>query len=187
MKRYYYTAISAIIIQILIVFSVLNALAAQPVALAGPQKYRVTAVHDGDTVSIRAKSFAGIPLKIERVRLIGVDAPELKQEQWGMKAKRYLKKLISESDWVVTVESDVEQRDKYGRLLAYLWGRDGRLINEKMLEAGYAMLFTLPPNVKYADRFMEAQKRAQMRKAGIWKEGGLKESPHKWREKHPRK
>ena len=187
MKRYYYTAISAIIIQVVIVFSVLNALAAQPAVEVGSPKYRITAVHDGDTVSIRAKSFAGIPLKIERVRLIGIDAPELKQEQWGRKAKRYLKKLISESDWVVTVELDVEQRDKYGRMLAYLWSRDGRLINEKMLEAGYAALFTFPPNVKYADRFMEAQKRAQLRKAAIWKEGGLKESPYNWREKHPRK
>ena len=78
MKRYYYTAISAIIIQVVIVFSALNALATQPAAKEGYPKYRVTAVHDGDTVSIRAKSFAGIPLKIERVRLIGVDAPELK-------------------------------------------------------------------------------------------------------------
>ena len=187
MKRYYYTGIAAVIIQVLFIVSTLNALASRSADLERSEEFRVTAVNDGDTVSIRSKSFIGIPLKIERVRLIGIDAPELTQEQWGMKSKRHLKKLISESDWVVNVEFDVEQRDKYGRLLAYLWGKDGRLINERMLEAGHAVLYTFPPNVKYVDRFAEAQKRAQMRRAGIWKEGGLRESPQQWRQKHPRK
>ena len=88
----------------------------------------MTKVHDGDTVSIRVSSFARIPIRTERVRLIGIDAPELEQE-WGWHAKRYLKKILSESDWIVSVETDVEQRDKYGRLLAYLWDKDGRMIN----------------------------------------------------------
>lgn len=146
----------------------------------------VTEVHDGDTVSVKVKSFAGIPLKIERVRLIGIDAPELRQEPWGRRAKKNLKKLISESDWLVNFEFDVEERDRYGRLLAYLWAKDGRMINERMIEDGYALLYTVPPNVKYGERFIAAQNKAQLKKAGIWREGGLRQSPEEWRREHPR-
>ena len=112
MRRFYYTRIVAIIFLIAFITS-------PSYALPG-NSYVVTAVHDGDTVSIKVKSFAGFPLKIERVRLIGIDAPELGQDPWGRKAKKQLKKLVSESDWVVNVEFDVDQRDKYGRLLGYL-------------------------------------------------------------------
>ena len=176
MKCFYYTRILFIIILIL---SGTYSFASTPGTL-----YHVTQVNDGNTVSIRVKSFAGIPLKIERVRLIGIDAPELRQEQWGRLAKKCFKKFIGENDWVVNVEFDVQQRDKYGRLLAYLWNRKGELINEKLLEAGYAMQSTFPPNVKYAERLAAAQKRAQQARAGIWKNGGLKETPEQWRKSH---
>ncbi len=178
MKLSYYTRFSLIIILLLfITFPTVN---------ASQQKFRVTEVNDGDTISIRTRSFAGVPLKIERVRLIGIDAPELKQEPWGRLSKRYLKKLISESDWVVNVELDVEHRDRYGRLLGYLLDKKGQLINEKMIENGYAMLYTIPPNVKYTERFIAAQKRAQMRRVGVWGKKGLRKSPEQWRREHPR-
>src|SRR5512135_3072522 len=153
MRRYYYTKIVIIIFLMAFITSPLYALPGT--------SYLVTDVHDGDTVSIKVKSFAGFPLQIERVRLIGIDAPELGRDPWGRKAKKHLKKLISESDWVVNVEFDVEQSDKYGRLLGYLWNRrKGALINEQMIEDGYAVLYTVQPNVKYAERFVGAQKRA---------------------------
>ncbi|HEX8949774.1 MAG TPA: thermonuclease family protein [Dissulfurispiraceae bacterium] len=158
------------------------------------KKVRVVRVNDGDTVTVRARgrdrkglfSLRSLLGTTERVRLIGIDAPELYQDPWGRQAKKYLKKLLSENDWLVDIELDVEHRDKYGRLLAYLWGKDGRMINERMLEAGYAVLFTIPPNVKYAERFVAAQKRAEALRAGIWKNGGLRESPYEWRKRHPR-
>lgn len=178
MKLSYYTRFSLIIILFLLITFPANA--------AYGERFRVTEVHDGDTISIRTKSFAGVPLKIERIRLIGIDAPELKQEPWGRLSKRYLKKLISESDWVVSVEFDIEHRDKYGRLLGYIWDKKGQLINEKMLENGYAMLYTIPPNVKYVERFIAAQKKAQTRKAGIWSNKGLRKRPEEWRREHPR-
>ena len=178
MKQSYYTRIPIIICLILFIPFLPDA--------AHAAKFRVTKVHDGDTVSIRISGFAKIPVKTEKVRLIGIDAPELKQEPWGRLSKRYLKKLVSESDWVVDVEFDVEQRDKYGRLLAYLMDKNGRMINEKMLETGYAILYTIPPNVKYTERFTEAQKKAQLCKAGIWRKGGLRKSPEQWRMEHPR-
>lgn len=148
--------------------------------------FRVIEVNDGDTISIKTKSLLGMPTRIERLRLIGIDAPELRQEPWGRLSKRHLKKLISESDWIVSIEFDIQQRDKYGRLLGYLWDKRGRLINEKMLEDGYAVLYTIAPNVKYVERFIAAQRRAQQKKAGIWGKGGLKMTPKQWREEHPR-
>lgn len=178
MRRHYYTPILLIIIVFTLSISSLSA--------AGGAPCRVVKVHDGDTVSIRAKSFAGIPITTERVRLIGVDAPELDQEPWGRISKRYLKKLLSESDWIVTIESDIEQRDQHGRLLAYLWDKKGRMINEQLLEAGYAQLYTFTSNVKYAERLAAAQKGAFEKKLGIWGKKGIKESPRRWRKEHPR-
>ncbi len=178
MKRFYYAGILAFLVPLLSIISLAHAVPGE--------RFRVTRVHDGDTVSIRVSGFAKLPLKTEKVRLIGIDTPELNQGPWGRQAKRQLKKLMSESDWIVNVEFGVEQRDKYGRLLAYLWGKDGKMINERMLESGYAALFTIPPNVKYAERFIAAQKRAESLRAGIWKNGGLRESPYEWRERHPR-
>ena len=177
MRRFYYTKI------VLIIF--LNTFITSPLYAFPGTSYVVTSVHDGDTVSIKAESFAGFPLKIERVRLIGIDAPELGQEPWGRKAKRYLKKLISESGWIVTVEFDVERRDEYGRLQGYLWSKKGTLINERMIEDGYAVLYTIPPNVRYADRFIEAQNRAQFKGLGIWGKKGLTQNPSLWRGNHP--
>ncbi|MEW5747025.1 MAG: thermonuclease family protein [Nitrospirota bacterium] len=180
MKLSYYTRIF-----LLITLLAATACPAAAERLATP--FRVITVHDGDTVSIRAKSFAGIPLKAERVRLIGIDAPELDQEPWGRRAKRHLKQLISKSNWIVLIERDVEQRDRHGRPLVYLWDRRGeRMLNEEMIEAGYARLYTIPPNVKYSGRLAEAQRRAFLRRAGIWSKEGLKESPGQWRRAHPR-
>lgn len=139
----------------------------------------VTNVHDGDTVSIRIKSLFGIALSTEKVRLIGIDAPEIKQEPWGRRAKKHLKKLINESDGSVYLEYDLDRRDKYGRILAYLWDKKGRMINEKMIEDGYAMVFTIPPNIKYVKRFTNAQQRARQNKSGMWGKGG---SPLKFNE-----
>lgn len=140
----------------------------------------VVAVHDGDTVSLI------IDKKREKVRLIGVDAPEIGQKPWGDEAKKHLETLLKSADWKVRPEFDVERRDKYGRLLAYLWTKDDNMINLLMVKNGYAMLFTFPPNVKHADEFMAAQREARNNKTGIWAENGLKERPEDYRRAHPR-
>lgn len=185
------TRFLTIIILTLFIAPLANAKNPSPPSLSkegieGLEKVRVIEVHDGDTISIRTRSFAGLPLKAERVRLIGIDAPELRQKPWGRMSKRHLKKLISDSAWVLSVEFDVKERDKYERLLGYVWDRRGQLLNEKMLENGYAVLYTIPPNVKYVERLIAAQKNAQMRKVGIWGKKGLKKSPREWRKEHPR-
>ena len=131
-------------------------------------------VHDGDTVSL---SYKGRKYK---VRLIGIDAPELGQRPWGFRSKEHLKELLTGE---TSIEVDVQRHDKYGRLLAYLRRNDGTLINEAMVEDGYALLLTIPPNVKYADELRGAQVEARRAQRGIWGENGLTESPGDYRER----
>lgn len=141
----------------------------------------VVEVHDGDTVSVILGG------KKERVRCIGIDAPELGQIPWGEKASEHMVSLLGDAGWRVELELDIERRDKYGRLLAYLRTSDGRIINQSMLENGYAVLFTVPPNVKYSRIFTASQKEARLKKLGIWGEEGLKENPRDYRRSHPRR
>lgn len=138
-------------------------------------------IYDGDTIS------AFVNGHFEKIRLIGIDAPEMGQRPWGRKAKECLRSLISATDSRISLEYDIERRDKYGRILAYIWTQYGQMINETMMKNGCAVLFTLPPNVKYAERLRAAQKKAQEYKAGIWGERGLQETPYDYRKKRPRK
>jgi len=141
---------------------------------------RVMAVNDGDTLTVRIRGRA------EKIRLIGIDAPEMGQRPWGSRAKEHLQSLVSSSEWNVDAGFDVVQRDKYGRILAYIFSKNGELLNTRMIRDGYAVMFTLPPNVKYAGEFAEAQRQARERKLGIWGRDGLKQLPVDYRKTHPR-
>lgn len=108
--------------------------------------------------------------KNERVRLIGVDTPETVhptrgEEPYGREASNFTKDQLT--DQTVRLEFDVEERDKYGRLLAYVW-LDEQMFNETLLQEGYAQLATYPPNVKYVERFKTAQKEARQAERGLW-------------------
>lgn len=138
----------------------------------------VVRVQDGDSIILKIHG------RKEKVRLIGIDAPELKQKPWGNEAKRHLKGLIAGSS--IKVETDIVKRDKYGRLLAYLWTSGGRFINLDMIKGGYAVLYTISPNVRYENKLRDAQTEAREKKIGIWSADGLKKAPRKYRKKHPR-
>jgi micrococcal nuclease len=140
----------------------------------------VVSVSDGDTVMVI------LDKRKEKVRLIGIDAPELGQKPWGAEAKQHLETLLASSGWKVRLEFDVEKRDKYGRILAYLRTTDSRLINLLMVKNGYAMLFTIPPNVRYAAELRDAQREARGKRLGIWSSEGLRERPADYRREHPR-
>ncbi len=144
---------------------------------------KVVKVYDGDTFRCRLENGEEV-----KVRLIGVDTPEsrvnpkarrdarreglsLKQiVRLGKKATEFTKKLIPPGT-VVYLETDVQVHDKYGRLLAYVYLPDGRMLNEVLLEEGYAKMMTIPPNVKYVERFRKAQRRAISEGRGLWSEG----------------
>ncbi len=141
----------------------------------------VLTVHDGDTVSVL------LGRKKEKIRLIGIDAPEMGQQPWGEGAKNYLESILNASGQKVRIERDVEERDTYGRTLAYLWTTKGEMVNVMMVRGGYAMLYTFPPNVKYVQEFTDAQTEARNARAGVWSENGLQEKPGDYRREHPRK
>lgn len=127
--------------------------------------YKVIRVVDGDTIKV---NFNGVE---ESVRLIGIDTPEsvhpdaAKNVIEGKTASDYTKALIEGKE--VTLEFDVEQRDRYGRLLAYVY-LNGVMVNKTLLQEGYAQVSTYPPNVKYVDDFTSIQRVARENNKGLW-------------------
>jgi micrococcal nuclease len=130
----------------------------------------VERIADGDTFSCRDG---------RRVRLIGIDTPELAQGESGRLARAALSRLAPPGA-SVRLESDVAPRDRYGRELAHVWN-GSRLVNEALILEGWAMLYTVPPNVKYAERLERAQKRAHEAGAGLWGSGGFACAPAAYR------
>lgn len=129
--------------------------------LAGTVVYVV----DGDTFDIQLANG-----KKERVRLTLVDTPETKHprlgvQPFGPEASAYTKKLLT--DKKVSLEMDVQERDRYGRVLAYVW-LDGKLVNEQLIAKGLARVAVFPPNTKYVDRFEQVQQKAREQRLGIW-------------------
>jgi micrococcal nuclease len=103
----------------------------------------------------------------ERVRLLLIDAPELAQPPWGDSAKAALEALLPEGRQL-RLEYDAERRDDFGRLLAYLWLDDGRMVNEAMATAGYVVLLHYPPNDRYLARIRAAVDGARDARRGLW-------------------
>jgi micrococcal nuclease len=124
----------------------------------------VTRVVDGDTVEAE---FDG---REEDVRYIGVDTPESVKpdspvECYGPEAADFNRRLVEGK--TVELELGAEQRDRYGRLLAYVRLGD-TFVNEELLRRGFATTLTIPPNDKYADRFAEIEREAGREGRGLW-------------------
>ncbi|MEE8638045.1 MAG: thermonuclease family protein [Candidatus Margulisiibacteriota bacterium] len=126
---------------------------------APPQDtYQVDRVYDGDTVRLTNG---------EKVRYIGIDTPEFGKEfeYFGKEAAQANRRLVSGKR--VRLEYDQELRDKYGRLLAYVYV-DDIFVNAWLVENGYAQIMTIPPNVKYKDLFLKLRKEAREEGRGMW-------------------
>ncbi|RYD05364.1 hypothetical protein N752_09715 [Desulforamulus aquiferis] len=143
---------------------------------------QITKIVDGDTLDVILKGTT------ERVRLIGVDTPETVKpnhpvEPYGREASNFTKKELSNK--TVFLELDAGERDRYGRLLAYIWLEEpieitdgeirNKLFNAHLLLNGYAQLLTIPPNVKYVDQFTLYQREAREAKRGLWGLSGQQE------------
>ena len=112
---------------------------------------------------------------IGRVRLIGMDAPELDQKPFGRQSSAALARLVRVGARV-RIEQDVDARDRNGRLLAYVWvGRV--LINWRMVREGWATLLTYQPNAQYVDWLLDAERRAREEGRGLWGTGGFECMP----------
>lgn len=130
--------------------------------------YQVSKVVDGDTFwIINAKG------ENEKIRLIGVDAPESRKTGkkdigfYGKESKAYLEQILTGRK--VRLEYDVSKYDRYKRTLAYVYLENGTFLNAHLIKNGYASVMTIPPNVKYADLFVKLQKEAREKKRGLWK------------------
>lgn len=126
---------------------------------------------DGDTYVIKLDS-SGQEIT---VRLIGVDTPEsVAPDDYykdntaeGKDVSAIVKSKLHEGDRL-TIEYDVQTEDKYGRTLAYVYTADGKMIQDWLLENGYAQTMTIQPNSKYAEHFAEVQHTAAENKVGLW-------------------
>lgn len=129
--------------------------------------FKVTKILDGDTFWAEDESDKGI-----KIRLIGVDAPESrnvfkkKKGYFGEEAKAYLSNMFEGQS--VRLEYDVDSLDQYGRTLAYVYLTDGTFVNADLVKNGYAKVMTVPPNVKYADEFVNYQQEARENNRGLW-------------------
>jgi micrococcal nuclease len=148
--------------------------------LSASAQYSAIAVEravDGDTLKLANG---------ERVRLIGIDTPEMHESEklyrdsrksgqdaqiiqaMGRRAYKFTKELVEGK--TVRLEFDVEKRDKYGRLLGYAYLPDNTFVNAEIIRQGYASVMTYPPNVKHADEFLRLYRQARDSKLGLWKE-----------------
>jgi micrococcal nuclease len=146
---------------------------ATPITDSGPSKpvrgtsaCTVTRIVDGDTVECTG---------VGPVRLIGIDTPELSQAPFGAQAASALAALIPPGS-IVSLERDVEARDRYGRVLAYIWVGDIH-VNWRMVRGGWAVLLTYPPNVQYVQHLTQAERLARDEGRGLWATGGFRCRP----------
>ena len=129
---------------------------------------RVARVVDGDTIRVQLASGE------EAVRYIGIDTPESVKpgapvECFAERASAFNERLVSGEH--VRLVRDVEERDRYGRLLAYVYRvRDGLFVNAELVRRGYATVATFPPNVAHEGELRRLANRARVSGRGLWAE-----------------
>jgi len=139
----------------------------KPLKILENKHYAVKRVIDGDTFVIDNHSSKGI-----KVRFIGIDAPESRNTgrktvgYFGMEAKKYLTNRLHGKQ--VTLTFDIAKKDRYGRVLAYVY-LDEVFLNAELVERGYAVSATFPPNVRYAEYFVGLESKARKQGVGLWK------------------
>lgn len=135
---------------------------------SSPSNDRMTAtvasITDGDTIKVNMNG------REETIRFILVDTPETKHprigvQPFGPEASAFTEQQLSGKE--VQIEPGIEERDRYGRLLAYIYV-DGQMFNKRLLKEGLARVDVYPPNTKYLDEFQEIQSAAQQKQIGIW-------------------
>lgn len=125
------------------------------------ETFKVKRVIDGDTLLLTNG---------ERVRLIGVDTPETKHPQkpvqrFGKEAYLFTRRMVEGKE--VRLEYDWQRKDKYGRLLAYVYLLDGTFLNVEIIKQGYGFAYTKYP-FKYLEEFRRYERGARENKRGLW-------------------
>ncbi|HYZ92939.1 MAG TPA: thermonuclease family protein [Actinomycetota bacterium] len=132
--------------------------ASTPSPPANARQVRVVRVVDGDTLVLDG---------VGRARLIGIDTPEVhgKSQCLGREASAHTERLLGDR---ALVAFDVDPVDRYGRALVYVWSK-GAFLNATLVADGFALPMTVPPNVRYAELFVELAARAREAQRGLWK------------------
>ena len=135
---------------------------ASPAADADSPPVKVRWVDDGDTIVVAGG---------ERVRYLGINTPEVAHkdkpgEPFGDEAKAFNKRLV-QGRWI-NLELAEQQRDHYGRLLAYVFLADGTFVNGELVRQGYAHLLRKQPKLRYWERLLALQRQALKEKKGMW-------------------
>lgn len=133
----------------------------QPPDINSTLSVKVTRVIDGDTIEIEGG---------ERVRYIGIDTPETVDPRkpvqcFGVEASKKNKEMVEGK--MVRLGKDITDRDKYNRLLRYVWV-DDTFINLELVKQGFAYSYSYPPDIKYQDQFLKAQQEAREARRGLW-------------------
>lgn len=142
--------------------TIFPSISATPVP-SNTQVAEVASVVDGDTIDVRLDG------KTQRVRFILVDTPEVfgGTDCFGPEASAFTKRTL-QAGTKVSLEKDVSETDRFGRLLRYVYLPDGRMLNEILVAEGYAQVATFPPDVKYQQRMLAAQRVAREGRKGLW-------------------
>ena len=114
---------------------------------------------DGDTIDIEMNG------QRYRVRYIGMDTPE-QGDPFFAEATEANRQLVEGK--TVTLEKDVSETDRYGRLLRYVYLEDGTFVNAELVRLGYALIATYPPDVKHQETFLQLQTEAREAGRGLW-------------------
>ncbi len=137
-------------------------------------KARVQRVVSGQTMEVLIADSS----QLQKVRLIGIEAPDLKQKPWGLKAKNKLTEWLKNEE--VILELGQPKEDKFGRKLAFIW-HNGELINEKLIAEGY-VLDTVEYAHKYSQACQRAREYARLMEYGIWDHNEpLRQTPAEFR------
>ena len=137
--------------------------------------YRVASVIDGDTLLVDREAGR------ESVRLIGIDAPETGDgrtllECFGREARTEARRLLSGRHVRLATDPSQDERDRYDRLLAYVWLEDGTFVNQAMVETGYAFEYTYDLPYRYQRELRAAGEHAMASGAGLWAPGACDET-----------
>jgi micrococcal nuclease len=143
-----------------------------------PGYYAVTQVVDGDTIDVNMNGTT------ERVRMIGVDTPETKKPNapvqcYGPEASDFARQTLTGKSVRLDADPLDDNRDRYGRLLRYVYLQDGTLFEEALITKGYAFAYVSFPFSKKAD-FVKFQEQAQAAKVGLWASCMPKQTGERW-------
>ena len=149
-----------------------------PQTAADRQPVRVQQVISGDTVEVLLLQGEAA---VQQVRLIGIEAPDWRQEPWGEATQRWLRSQLEGQ--TVELESDVQEWESADRRWGYLW-QGQQLVNGAIVAAGHALASPQLPNVRYRQRLQRAQETARLRSVGIWNpDRPLRQTPSQFRQR----